>query len=112
MKIVKLNAAQFDKYASTHRFRNYYQTSQYANVMARFGYHAQFLGFANDDNKIIGATLIIYKDVFMHYKIAYAPHGILFDYEDNETVKEMAKVLKKTLGSQGFMLIRIDPYIL
>lgn len=111
MKIVKLNAAQFDKYASTHRFRNYYQTSQYANVMARFGYHAQFLGFANDDNKIIGATLIIYKDVFMHYKIAYAPHGILFDYEDNETVKEMAKVLKKTLGSQGFMLIRIDPYI-
>jgi lipid II:glycine glycyltransferase (peptidoglycan interpeptide bridge formation enzyme) len=111
MKIVKLSAAQFDKYASTHRFRNYYQTSQYANIMVRFGYHAQFLGFANDDDKIVGATLIIYKDVFMHNKIAYAPHGILFDYEDYENTKELVKAIKKTLGKQGFMLLRIDPYI-
>lgn len=111
MKIVKLSAAQFDKYASTHRYRNYYQTSQYANIMVKFGYRAQFLGFADDNDKIIGATLIIYKDVFMHNKIAYAPHGILFDYEDYENTKDLAKELKKTLGKQGFMLLRIDPYI-
>ena len=111
MKIVKLSSAQFDKYASTHRYRNYYQTSQYANIMVKFGYRAQFLGFADDNNKIIGATLIIYKDVFMHNKIAYAPHGILFDYEDYENTKELVKELKKTLGKQGFMLLRIDPYI-
>lgn len=111
MKIVKLSAAQFDKYASTHRYRNYYQTSQYANIMVKFGYRAQFLGFADDNDKIIGATLIIYKDVFMHNKIAYAPHGILFDYENYENTKDLAKELKKTLGKQGFMLLRIDPYI-
>ena len=51
MKIVKLSAEQFNKYASQHRYRNYYQTSQYANVMVKFGYHAQFLGIATDDNK-------------------------------------------------------------
>lgn len=111
MKIVKLSSAQFDKYASTHRYRNYYQTSQYANIMVKFGYHAQFLGFVNDDDKVVGATLIIYKNLFMNNKIAYAPHGILFDYEDYENVKEMTKTLKKTLGKQGFMLVRIDPYI-
>jgi len=111
MKIVKLSAAQFDKYTSTHRYRNFYQTSQYANIMVKFGYHAQFLGFADDNDKIVGATLIIYKNVFMNNKIAYAPHGILFDYEDYENTKELTKTLKKTLGKQGFMLIRIDPYI-
>ena len=111
MKIVKLSSAQFDKYASTHRYRNYYQTSQYANIMVKFGYHAQFLGFVNDDDKVVGATLIIYKNLFMNNKIAYAPHGILFDYENYENVKEMTKTLKKTLGKQGFMLVRIDPYI-
>ena len=111
MKIVKLSATQFEKYTSTHRYRNYFQTSEYANVMTKFGYRAQFLGFADDENKLMGATLIIYKDVFMNNKIAYAPHGILFDYEDAENVKDLAKVLKKTLGKQGFMLLRMDPYI-
>lgn len=111
MKIVKLSAAQFDKYASQHRYRNYFQTSMYANVMVKFGYHAQFLGIASDSNQLLGATLIIYKEVFMGSKIAYAPHGILFDYEDYESTKELTKVLKKTLASQGIMFLRIDPYI-
>lgn len=111
MKIVKLSAEQFDKYASQHKYRNYYQTSQYANVMVKFGYHAQFLGIATDDNKLIGATLLIYKEVFMGNKVAYAPRGILFDYEDFENTKEMVKVLKKTLSKQGIMFLRIDPYI-
>ena len=111
MKIVKLSAEQFDKYASTHRFRNYYQTSQYANVMVKFGYHAQFLGIASDENKLLGATLLIYKEAFMGNKIAYAPHGILFDYEDADNTKELVRTLKKTLSAQGIMFLRMDPYI-
>ena len=82
MKLVKLNSTQFDKYVSTHRYRNYYQTSMYANVMIKFGYKTQFIGITNDQNKLIGATLIIYKDMFMGNKIAYAPRGILFNYEN------------------------------
>ena len=111
MKIVKLSAEQFDKYASQHRYRNYYQTSEYARVMVKFGYRAQFLGIASDENQLLGATLIIYKDAFMGNKIAYAPHGILFDYEDLENTKEFVKVLKKTLSSQGIMFLRMDPYV-
>ncbi len=111
MKIVKLSAEQFDKYASSHRFRNYYQTSQYANVMVKFGYHAQFLGIASDENKLLGATLLLYKDAFMGNKVAYAPRGILFDYEDEENTKELVKTLKKSLASQGIMFLRMDPYI-
>ena len=111
MKIVKLNAAQFDKYASNHRYRNYYQTSMYGNVMAKFGYKTQFIGMVNDENKLIGATLLIYKDVFMKNKMAYAPRGILFDYEDKNQVEMLSETLKRVLGKQGFMLLRIDPYI-
>lgn len=111
MKIVNLSSSQFDTYASKHKYRNYFQTSQYANVMVKFGYRAQFLGIADDNNSLLGATLIIYKEVFMGNKIAYAPHGILFDYEDTENTIELVKILKKTLGKQGFMFLRIDPYI-
>ena len=111
MKIVKLNSEQFDRFASTHKYRNYYQSSMYANVMKKFGYHSQYLGIVNENNKLIGATLIIYKEVFMGSKMAYAPRGPLFNYENEEDIKELVEKLKKVLGKQGFMLLRIDPYI-
>ena len=56
-------------------------------------------------------TLIIYKEVFMKNKIAYAPRGILYNYENQEDVKLLANTLKKSLGNEGFMLLRMDPYI-
>lgn len=111
MKIVKLNSAQFDKFATSHRYRNYFQTSMYANVMSKFGYRSQYLGIVNEQNQLIGATLIIYKEVFMKNKLAYAPRGILFNYENEANVQELTLNLKKVLGKQGFMLLRIDPYI-
>ena len=83
----------------------------YANVMVKFGYHAKFLGFANKQNKLVGATLILYKEVFMGNKVAYAPRGILANYENPDILEEMVDALKKTLGKQGFMLLRMDPYI-
>ena len=111
MKLVKLNPAQFDKFASNHRYRNYYQTSMYGMVMSKFGYRSQYLGVVNEYNKLVAATLIIYKEVWRKNKIAYAPRGILCNYEDPDQVEELADLLKKTLGKQNFMLLRIDPCI-
>ncbi len=111
MKIVTLNQEQFDKYAKTHRYRNFYQTTAYGNSMLKFGYNVHYFGIVNEKNSLIGATMILYKTVFMNNKIAYAPRGILFDYADSEKVKELAECLKNLLGKQGFMLLRIDPYI-
>ena len=111
MKIVNLSAEQFDIFADKHKYKNYYQSSDYANLIKQFGYHTQFLGISNDDNQLIGATLIIYKEIFMKNKIGYAPRGILFDYEDLDELKQMVELLKKTLNKGKFMLFRIDPYI-
>ena len=111
MKIVKLSSQQFDKFASGHKYRNYYQTSMYGNVMSKFGYQIQYIGVINDQNKLIAASLLIYKEVFMKYKIAYAPRGILCNYENDRIVEEITEKMKKVLGKQNFMLLRIDPYI-
>ncbi len=111
MKIVTLRPDQFEKFASNHRYRSYFQTIEYANIMSKFGYNAQYLGVVSNTNKLIGASLLIYKEVFMGSKMAYAPRGILFNYDDNEQVQELGEKLKKVLGKQGFMLLRIDPYI-
>lgn len=111
MKVVTLKPDQFNNYAKNHRYRNYMQSSTYANVMMKFGYGAQYLGVVNDENKLIGATMIIYKKIYMSYKFAYAPRGILYNYENIDNLDEMIEKIKKLLNKKKFMLLRIDPYI-
>lgn len=111
MKIITLNPQEFDKFASNHRYRNYYQTSAYGNTMAKHGFNVHYLGITDNLNHLIGASLIIYKDFFMNQKIAYAPRGILFDYSNSVSVQELANKLKQVLGKQGFLILRMDPYI-
>lgn len=111
MKLVTLNQEQFDRYAKSHRYRSFYQTTAYGNSMLKFGYNVHYFGVVDKNNSLIGATMIMYKTVFMNNKIAYAPRGILFDYSDSKKVKELADCLKNLLGKQGFMLLRMDPYI-
>ena len=112
MKIVTLDPKKFDEYSKKHKNRNYYQTSNYGNVMIKFGYNVHYLGILDENNTLIGATLLLYKEVFMGNKIAYAPRGILFDYENKEQTLALAEKLKNILGKQGFMLLRMDPYII
>jgi len=111
MKIVTLKPEQFDEYAKKHRYRNYYQTTAYGNTMKKFGYRIAYLGVINETNNLVGATLILYKQVFMNNKIAYAPRGVLFDFETKERTEELETALKQFLGKRGFMLLRMDPYI-
>lgn len=111
MRIVGIKETQFVQFAKKHRYRNYYQSVEYGNTMMKFGYNIQYLGIINDKNTLIGATLLMYKDVFLNYKIAYAPRGILFNYDKDYEVKDLVNNLKQVLGKQGFILLRIDPLI-
>lgn len=110
MQIVTLDALEFDKYSITHKYRNYYQTSSYGKTMQENGFNVHYIGI-KEDNKLIGASLLVYKEIFLGQKIAYAPRGILFDYNDPEKVKELSSKLIEVLGKQGFMILRMDPYI-
>lgn len=111
MKIITLKPEQFDEYALKHKYRNYFQSSQYANTMSTQGFKIHYLGILDELNKLIGATVIIYKEMFMNKKIAYAPRGILFDYTNQPLVNELVKKLINLLGKQNFLILRMDPYI-
>ena len=110
MRAITLKPEQFDVFAKNHKFRNFFQTSEYGNVMSKFGYNTHYLGFV-EDKELVGATLMIYKEVMLNYKVAYCPRGILFNYEDSDMVNQMTKRIKKLLSKQGFILLRMDPYI-
>ncbi len=111
MQIITLTPEAFQNYATKHRYRNFYQTVAYGNTMKTNGYDIHYLGFLDDQEKLIGASLIIFKEVFMNNKMAYAPRGMLFDYGNVTLLQELMTKLKKLLSKQGFMSLKIDPFI-
>ena len=112
MKICNIEKEQFDSFAKKHKYRNYYQSSTYIRIMSKFNYEISYIGITNDDDeRIIGAAALLLQNAFMKNKIAYAPRGILFDFTDSKKVEELVIALKRDLGKNGIISLRIDPAI-
>lgn len=111
MKIKTLNEKDFTKFASNHKYHNFYQTTNYGNLMKNNGFDTTYLGFYNNSNVLIGASLILYKKIFTKYKFAYAPNGFLIDYSDEDIISDLTLHIKKLLLKQDFIFIKIDPLI-
>lgn len=111
MKIITLSEDKFTDFTNNHRYRSFYQTVNYAKVMKAEGYDYHLLGFINNSNKLIGATMILFKKVFLNYKMAYAPFGFLIDYSNSDLVEELTNKLKKLLIKQKYIYLKINPRI-
>lgn len=113
MRIVTLSKEEFDDFSSKHIFNTYFQSSNYSEfAKINDGYSVHFLGFVDETSgRIMAASLMLYKPLFWGYKYAYAPRGILMDYENSEMVTTITKCIKKLLKKQKFIFIKIDPLI-
>lgn len=111
MKIVSLTKEQFDRYASKHFYNNYFQTSMYGELMSKYEFSSNYIGFIDENKKLVAASLILYKEIFMNYKYAYAPRGFLIDYSSKELLKDFIDQFKKLLYKQNFIFLKIDPQI-
>lgn len=111
MKIVTIDSSQFDNFAKKHKYRNYYQTSKYGNIMDKFNYEVRYIGIEDDENNLVGTSLLLIQEAVMKTKLAYAPRGLLFDFTDSNKVEELVEALKRDLGKEGIVSLRIDPAI-
>ena len=112
MKIITLKKEEFDNFSNNHKYNSYYQSSNYADfAVENDQYNVHYLGFVDENDKLIGASLMLYKTLFWGYKYAYAPRGLLINYENDEIVKEVSTELKKLLKKQKFIFVTVDPLI-
>ena len=112
MRIITLTETEFDNFSSKHKYNTYFQSSTYAQFAKdndQFNIH--YLGYVDENNKLIGASLMLYKTLFWGYKYAYSPRGLLIDYENHDVIDEVTRELKLLLKKQKFIFITIDPPI-
>ena len=107
MRIITLTEDEFNSYARKHKYASVYQTSMYANfknILENFDIH--YLGF-EENGSLIGATMVIYKELFWGYKYAYAPRGFLVDYTDSSLIEELTQRLINLLKKQKFIFLKL-----
>ena len=108
MKIIKLEYSEFDNYSKNHILHTYYQSSNYGELMRNYGYEPQYYGFTNDNNELIGASLILTKKLFLGYKYCIIPGTILINYEDNNLVGRITIMLKKLLLQNNVIALKVE----
>lgn len=112
MKIVSLKKEEFDTFASQYKNNNYCQSSNYAEFEKETeGYETHYLGFVDNSGHLFGAGLMLYKTLFLGYKYAYSPRGLLIDYTNIQMVRDVTIELKRLLKKQKFIFVKIDPLI-
>lgn len=109
MKIVKLSPEQFDNFSNSHPLHTYFQTSSYGNLMRSDGFEPFYYGFINDQNTLIGASLVLVQKLFLGYKYAYAPRGYLIDYDNKDLIIDVTNKMKKFLAKNSIIFLKIDP---
>ena len=112
MRIVELSEKDFVNFTSGSPLKNYYQTPNYAKVMSDKGYTYDYIGYWNNSNNLVGASLILKKKIGTFAKFVYAPKGILVDYYDTELLKMFIKDLCSYYKKRGFSFLKINPEVI
>ena len=112
MKIVELTIKDFDDYASNHPLRSYCQSSKYAKLMGEKDFSYDYIGYRDDSNNLVAASLILTKRIGSFSKFAYAPRGFLIDYYNTELLRMFVKDLSNFYKRRGFIFIKINPEII
>ncbi len=112
MRIVELTIEQFDAFATNHPLRNYCQYSKYARFMGEKGYDYDYLGYYDDSNTLVGATLVLNKKLGNFKKYAYAPKGFLIDYYNSDLLRMFVNDICDYYKEKDFLFIKINPEII
>ena len=111
MKLRNLSEKEFKKFADKHSQITFHQTKEWADLKAKNGWEAFYIGL--DDNTVLkGAALLLGKKMpIINKYLFYSPRGILIDYNNKRLLEKFTTEVKKWIKeNKGFML-KIDPYV-
>ena len=111
MKLRNLSEKEFKKYADKHSQITFHQTKEWADLKAKNGWEAFYIGL-DDNTKLKGAALLLGKKMTIINKyLFYSTRGILIDYNDKKTLENFTVEIKKWIKANNGFMLKIDPYV-
>lgn len=111
MNLRILSIEEFSDFQKNHPLSNFYQTINYAMLMAEVGYDYDLIGLVDSNNTILAASLVLIKPIGIKCFYGYAPRGFLIDYDNTYLIKEFTDQLKKYYYEKNVIFIKLNPYL-
>lgn len=107
--VSELSQSTYQMFSIEHPLYNIYQSTQWAIIKKEWNH--RFVG-VYDDNKLVLASLVLYRSLPFGYSLFYLPKGPLADFKDTKTLSYFFSELKKFAKSKKAISIKITPNVL
>ena len=111
LKLKNIEKEKFDEFVENHKTKSHFLQSLAWGEFSKEKKNLTpyYMGLVNDNDEIVGATLLLEKHLPMNYTYFYAPRGFVIDYKKKELVREMTeKVVNFAIGKKA-IFVKIDP---
>ena len=109
MTLKELSIEEFTNFQQSHPLSNFYQTINYALLMAENGFDYDLVGLIDEYQNILAASLILLKPIGIKCFYGYAPRGFLIDYSNEYLVNKFTEALKEYYYNKNVIFIKLNP---
>ena len=88
--------AEWDDFVAGHPHGSLLQTTQWAQLKNRFGWHSHRVWLRQDGQLVAGAQVLYRSVAFGAIKMGYIPHGPLVNWNDDEQVAVLLNQLDQS----------------
>jgi len=111
VKLKELTILEFKNFVKSSPLSSYMQSEEYARFMSDYHFDYDYIGLVDENDKVVAASLILFKKIGLNFKYGYAPKGFLIDYYDKMLLNTFLTLIKKRYSKMGLAFIKINPEI-
>ena len=112
MKLIEnLSKQKYEKFCQEHISSSHFLHSYVWGEFQKKERHIipHYIGYENDDNKLVAVALLLEKKLILGYTYLYSPRGYVIDYKDKKLLKSFTEHLKIFAKKRKALFIKIDP---
>lgn len=114
LKLKNIEKEEFDKFIVNHKTKSHFLQSlswgEFSKIKKNLTPY--YLGLVNENDELVGATLLLEKKLPMNFCYFYAPRGFVIDYKKKEIVRAMTKYVVDFAKKKKAIFVKIDPDII
>lgn len=112
MKIfTDLTENEFEDFALYHPYGSFHQTINWGKLKKTNGWDYFLVGI-KENGKVLAASLILKKKLFLNFSVLYAPRGFLIDFNNDELLNLFVQEIKIIAKKNNAIIVKIDPCVM
>ena len=110
-KLIELEGKRYDDYVKNHPMKSHFLQSYAWGEFAKKEKRQTpyYLGLVDNNDNILGATLLLQKHLPLGFSYFYAPRGFVIDFTNDELVKDFSNKVVAFTKKKKSIFLKIDP---